>query len=80
MKFGNNSTISIMDKGNVKIHIKEKSNQIISKILFIPKLKTNLLNVGHLQEKGYVIFIKDGVCRIQDKKLGLIAQVNMMAN
>jgi hypothetical protein len=33
-----------------------------------------------LQEKGYEISIKDGVCQIQDAKLGLIAQVNMTAN
>ncbi|XP_074580864.1 uncharacterized protein LOC141837341 [Curcuma longa] len=43
-------------------------------------LKTNLLSVGQLQEKGYEIAIKEGVCRIQDAKLGLIAQVNMTAN
>jgi len=36
--------------------------------------------VGQLQEKGYEIYIKDGVCQIQDAKLGLIAQVNMTAN
>ena len=36
--------------------------------------------MGQLQEKGYEIFIKDGVCQIQDAKLGLIAQVNMTAN
>ncbi|XP_074556816.1 uncharacterized protein LOC141812704 [Curcuma longa] len=43
-------------------------------------LKTNLLSVGQLQEKGYEIAIKEGVCRIQDAKLGLIAQVHMTAN
>ncbi|KAH7524627.1 hypothetical protein FEM48_Zijuj06G0139300 [Ziziphus jujuba var. spinosa] len=43
----------------------------------LQNLKTNLLSVGQLQEKGYEISIKDGVCRIQDAKLGLIAQVNM---
>ncbi|KAG6526041.1 hypothetical protein ZIOFF_016016 [Zingiber officinale] len=49
VKFGDNSTISVMGKGK-------------------------------LQEKGYEIAIKEGVCRIQDAKLGLIAQVNMTAN
>ncbi|RVW90346.1 Retrovirus-related Pol polyprotein from transposon TNT 1-94 [Vitis vinifera] len=44
------------------------------------RFKNHLLSVGQLQEKGYEIFIKDGVCRIQDEKLGLIAQVNMTTN
>ena len=52
----------------------------ISNVLFVPDLKTNLLSAGKLQEKGYEISIKDGVCRIKDEKLGLIAQVNMMPN
>ncbi|XP_059650309.1 uncharacterized protein LOC132296087 [Cornus florida] len=80
VKFGDDSKVSVMGKGNVKIHIKEKSNQIISNIFFVPNLKTNLLSVGQLQEKGYEISIKDGVYRIQDKELGLIAQVNMATN
>ncbi|GMJ08877.1 hypothetical protein HRI_004556900 [Hibiscus trionum] len=33
-----------------------------------------------LQEKGYEISIKDGVCKIQDEKLGLIAQVDVTPN
>ncbi|KAH7565054.1 hypothetical protein JRO89_XS09G0121600 [Xanthoceras sorbifolium] len=52
VKFGKNSTVSVMGKGGV----------------------------GQLQGKGYENFIKDGVCQIQDAKLGLIAQVNMTAN
>ncbi|KAL5836715.1 hypothetical protein ACOSQ3_013884 [Xanthoceras sorbifolium] len=80
VKFGDNSTISIMGKGNVTLQTKENSTHTISNVLFIPNLKTNLLSVGQLQEKGYEISIKDGVCRIQDAKLGLITQVNMKGN
>ncbi|KAM7520343.1 hypothetical protein LguiB_019305 [Lonicera macranthoides] len=80
VKFGNNSKVSVMGKGRVTIQTKGNSTQTISNVLFVPELKTNLLSVGQLQEKGYEFSIKDGVCRIQDKKLGLVAQVNMTAN
>ena len=60
--------------------MKGNSMQTISNVLYVLDLKTNLLSVGRLQEKGYGISIKNGVCQIQDKKLGLIAQVNMTAN
>lgn len=43
-------------------------------------LNINLLSVSQLKEKEYNILIKDGVCRIQDAKFGLIAQVNMTTN
>ena len=73
-----------MGKGKVTIQTKGNSIDTIANVFFffffVPDLKTNLLSVGQLQEKGYEIFIKYGVCQIQDAKLGLIAQVNMTAN
>ncbi|KAG6528769.1 hypothetical protein ZIOFF_010954 [Zingiber officinale] len=80
VKFGDNSTISVIGKGKVTIQAKGDSTDIISNVLFVPDLKTSLLSVGQLQEKGYKIAIKEGVCRIRDAKLGLIAQVNMTAS
>lgn len=78
--FDDNSKVFVMGKGMVKIHTKENTDEIISDVFFIPELKTNLLSIGQLQEKGYEISIKNGVCKIQDAKLGVIAQVNMTAN
>ena len=73
VKFGDNSTISVMGKGKVTIQTKRNSTHTIANVFFVPDLKTNLLSVGQLQKKGYEIFIKDKVCQIQDAKLGLIA-------
>ncbi|KAL6339354.1 hypothetical protein AAG906_028085 [Vitis piasezkii] len=50
----------------VTIQTKGNSTHTIANV-FLPNLKTNLLSV-------------DGVCHIQDAKLGLIAQVNMTVN
>nr|XP_048331640.1 uncharacterized protein LOC125422966 [Ziziphus jujuba var. spinosa] len=80
VKFGDNSTVSIMGKGRVSIQTKRNSTLSILDILYVPDLKSNLLSVGQLQEKGYEISIKDGVCQIQDDNLGLIAQIRMTTN
>ena len=48
--FGDNSKVSVMGKGSVRIHFKEKFDQIISNVFFVPDLKTNLLSVSQLQE------------------------------
>jgi len=80
VKFGDNSMVSVMGKGKVTVQTKGNSTHTIANVLFVPELKTNLLSVGQLQEKGYEISIKDRVCQIQDTKLGLIAQVNMTVN
>ena len=79
VRFGDNSTVFVFGKGKVTFQTKGNSHSI-SNVLFILDLKSNLLCVGQLHEKGYEISIKDGVCRIQDEKLGLIAQTKMMEN
>ncbi|XP_068666404.1 uncharacterized protein [Aristolochia californica] len=52
IKFGDNSTISVMGKGKVTIQTKGNSTYTIANVLFVPDLKTNLLSVGQLQENG----------------------------
>lgn len=43
-------------------------------------LKNNLLSVGQLQEKGYVITIKERMHEIHDPENGVTAHVKMTAN
>ncbi|GKV24493.1 hypothetical protein SLEP1_g34100 [Rubroshorea leprosula] len=71
---------TVKGKGKVTIRSKDNSIQTIFNVLYVPDLKSNLLSLGQLQEKGYEILIKDGVCQIRDSKLGLIAKVKMMGN
>lgn len=61
VKFGDNSTVSVMGKGRVSIQTKGSSTQTISNVFFVPELKTNLLSVVQLQENGYEFLIKDSV-------------------
>ncbi|KAL6278790.1 hypothetical protein ACE6H2_022391 [Prunus campanulata] len=52
VRFGDNSAISVMGKGNISIWIKDNTTQTISSVFYVPDLKSNLLSVGQLQEKG----------------------------
>ncbi|GKV06221.1 hypothetical protein SLEP1_g18127 [Rubroshorea leprosula] len=79
-KFGDNSTIAVKGRGKVTIRAKDNSIQTIANVLYVPDLKSNLLSLGQLQEKGYEILIKDGVCQVCDSKLGLIAKAKMIGN
>lgn len=68
-KFGDNSEVSIIGKGKVLPQTKGNRVQITYNVLFVPDLKRKLLSVGQLQENGYKISIKGGVCRTSDEKL-----------
>lgn len=81
VKFGDSYVVpTVMGRGRVKFQTKANSIQTISNVLFIPSLKTNLLSLGQLQDKGYKINIEDGKYRVQDSKQVLIAQAKMTKN
>ena len=39
-----------------------------------------MLNLGQLQEKGYMAIINNGICEIYDSKKGLVACAKMTSN
>jgi len=53
-------------KGNIKIKTKNDFVETISNVLYVPNLKSNLLSVGQLQKKCYIITISKGSCKIYD--------------
>ncbi|XP_019248366.1 PREDICTED: uncharacterized protein LOC109227623 [Nicotiana attenuata] len=80
VSFGDCSTVDATGKGDIKIKTKNGFAETISNVLYVPDLKSNLLSVGQLQEKGYVITIKKGECEIYDPVRGAIAIVQMSSN
>jgi hypothetical protein len=49
--------VNAMGKCDIEIRTKNCFVEIISDVLYVPDLKSNLLCAGQLQEKGYVITI-----------------------
>ena len=78
--FGDDSTVKVMGKCDIKIGTKNGFVETISNVLYVPDLKSNLLSAGQLQEKGYIITIKNGVCEIYDSVRGAIAVFQMRSN
>ncbi|KAL6333263.1 hypothetical protein AAG906_028446 [Vitis piasezkii] len=56
--------VEVMGKDDIEIRTKNGFVETISNVLYIPNLKSNLLSVGQLQEKGYVVSIEDYKCAI----------------
>ncbi|CAB4267983.1 unnamed protein product [Prunus armeniaca] len=60
--------IYIDGKSDIQIKAKDNFLQTISNVYYALALKTNFLSIGQLQEKGYVITIKEGTCEISDPR------------
>jgi hypothetical protein len=54
--------------------------QTITSVFYVPDLKSNLISMGQLQERGYIIIIKQSWCQIHHLEKGLIAEAKMTAN
>ncbi|CAL2237738.1 unnamed protein product [Prunus armeniaca] len=79
VKLGNNSSLCVMGKGNIKIEVNGVMH-CITEVFYVPKLKNNLISLGQLQEKGMVILIKKNSCHIHHLDKGLIIQADMTSN
>ena len=79
VKFGNNSKMAVLGKGNIRLQIVGVTH-VITDVFYIPELKNNLLSIGQFVERGVVILIQHGVCRVYHPKKGLIMQTTMFAN
>jgi hypothetical protein len=79
VKLGNNSSLAVIGKGNVRMEV-NGIMQVITGVFYVPDLQNNLLSIGQLQEKGLIFVIKQGKCRIYHPERGLIWETVMVAN
>ncbi|CAL9007503.1 unnamed protein product [Prunus brigantina] len=79
VKLGNNSSLCVMGKGNIKVEVNGVMH-CITEVFYVPELKNNLISLGQLQEKGMVILIKKNSCHIHHPDKGLIIQADMTSN
>lgn len=69
-----------MAKGQVRVQTKGDGTYTIFDVLYVSRLKTNLLSVGQLQEEGYELNINNDNCKIEEAKLGLVTKVTLTNN
>ena len=79
VKLGNDSSMSVMGKGSVKM-LMNKKMQNVGDVFYIPELKNNLISLGQLQETGCSIMFQKGSCQIHDPEGGLVADIKMSGN
>jgi hypothetical protein len=79
VKLGDDSRMSVMGRGSVKLHI-NKIVYVISDVYYVPGLKTNLLSIGQLQQKQVTVIFKNDVCKVFHDDKGLLFTTPMSKN
>jgi hypothetical protein len=80
VSFGDASKVEVKGKYKVKFIQKNESTGIIEDVYFIPKMKSNILSIGQLMEKGYKIFSNGRYLNLEDKTGRMVVSVEMTPN
>jgi len=80
VSFGDASKVMVKGRGTICFSQKNGRIGTIQDVYYVPDLKTNILSMGQLMEKGYSVIMKDGVLELRDKLGHLITRVEMKQN
>jgi transposase InsO family protein len=75
VKFGDCSVVQIEGMEMILFHCKNGEHWAFAGIYFIPRLTTNIISVGQLDEMGFQSIIEGGVMRIRNSDRHLLAKV-----
>lgn len=65
VRVGNGKYIAVRGKGTIAIST-YSGTKFISDVLYVPEIDQNLLSVGQLIEKGYIVLFENKTCLIKD--------------
>ena len=78
VKFGNGSRVVIRGHGTIIFRCQNGEHNALMDVYYIPQLRSSIISIGQLDERGSEI--KDGVLRIRDQEQRLLAKVKRYRN
>jgi hypothetical protein len=80
VRFGDGSLVEIEGIGSVMLQTKTKGHKVLTEVYFIPKMRSNIVSLGQLEEVGCKIVIEDGFCNVFDVNRTLLARAPRVKN
>jgi GAG-pre-integrase domain len=80
VSFGDTSKVEVKGKGSVKFLQKNEKLGMVENVYYIPEIKSNILSVSQLMEKGFEIFMKKRTLHLKDSRGRAIARVEVGEN
>ena len=76
VRFGDGSVVKIEGRGTVLFACKNGEHRTLANTYFIPRLTTNIISIGQLDEVGFQVLVEQGVMRIRDEERRLLAKIH----
>ncbi|KAM1576006.1 hypothetical protein ACFX10_032378 [Malus domestica] len=80
VSLGDSSKLPVEGKRTIKIIQKGGREEYISDTYYISGMKSNILSIGQLLQKGYVIHMENMLLTLRNARRKLIARVQMSKN
>jgi hypothetical protein len=80
MRFGDGSMVEIEGVGTMMLVCKNGEHRSLTGVYLIPKLTTNNISLGQLDEIGYEVIISGALMRVRDDHSRLLAKVQWSSN
>jgi transposase InsO family protein len=74
------SRVEIRGRGTIVFKCHNGEHRALTDVYYIPKLRSNIISLGQLDERGCRVMIGDGVLRVHDTKRNLLAKVKRSTN
>jgi transposase InsO family protein len=80
VRFGDGSAVEICGRGAILMQCLTGEHRVLSDVYLIPRLKSNIISLGQLEENGCKYTGEDGVMTIWDKSRKVLARVPRTRN
>jgi hypothetical protein len=76
VRFRDGSIVRIKGIGTILFTCKNGEHGTLGNVYYIPRLTANIVSCGQLDEIGYKILVRDGVMRVCDEHVRLLAKIH----
>ncbi|XP_019435953.1 PREDICTED: uncharacterized protein LOC109342422 [Lupinus angustifolius] len=80
VRFADNRVIQAKGTDDVLIKRKDDKHAMITDVLYVPNMRSNLISMGQLLEKGFSMELLNGFLEIYDQKKKLVMRAIMASN
>jgi len=78
--FGDGSRVEIQGVGSVVIQDRQHGHKVLTDVYYIPQLKSNIISLGQLEEKGFKYLGENGRLRVFDQAQTLLISAPRSGN
>lgn len=80
VRFGDGSYVEIHGLGSMVMQGRHEQHKVLTDVFYIPKLKSNIISLGQLEERGFEVSLKNGRLKVLDSEGTLLISAPRTGN